>query len=198
MATQTQTAAPGLVPYRITVRQFVKMIDANIFPEGDHVELLGGVLVAMTKNDAHDYIIRQLGYLIPPLLPPDWIDSEEKSIQIGRFWRPEPDYALLRGPNKRYAHRVPGPADVGLLIEVADSSYPKDAGIKLRRYATARIPVYWIVHVGKRQVEVYTDPQGRGRTAQYGGIVIRKEGEQVPVIIDGRERGVLAVADLLP
>jgi Uma2 family endonuclease len=198
MVTQTKTAVSSLVPYRITVRQFRKMIDANVFPEGDHVELLGGVLVAMTKNDAHEYIVRRLGRMISPLLPPDWIDSEEKSIQIGRFWRPEPDYAILRGTDKSYAHRTPGAADVGLLVEVADSSYPKDAGIKLRRYAAARIPVYWIVHVGKRQVEVYSDPQGRGRTALYRGIVIRKEGEQVPVVIDGQERGRLAVGDLLP
>ncbi len=60
MAMQTQSVSSGLVPYRISVRQFVKMIDANIFPEGDHVELLGGVLVAMTKNDAHDFIVNQL------------------------------------------------------------------------------------------------------------------------------------------
>ena len=62
----------------------------------------------------------------------------------------------------------------------------------------ARVPVYWIVNAGKRLVEVYTDPQGRGRTAHYRRIVIRKEGEHVPVVIDGQERGVLAVADLLP
>ncbi len=107
--------------------------------------------------------------------------------------------AIIRGPDRAYIHRGPGPADACLIVEVADSSYAKDAGIKLRRYASARIPVYWIVNVGKRQAEVYTDPQGRGRTAHYRGISIRKEGEQVPVVIDGQERGLLAVtADLLP
>ncbi len=58
MSTQSQTAIPtapppgarpatasGLVPYRLTVRQFLKMIDAGIFRDEDHVELLGGLLV---------------------------------------------------------------------------------------------------------------------------------------------------------
>jgi Uma2 family endonuclease len=81
---------------------------------------------------------------------------------------------------------------------VADSSYPKDVGIKLRRYAGMRIPVYWIVNVGKRQIEVYTEPKGRGGSARYQATLICKEGEQVPVVIDSQERGLLAVGDLLP
>jgi Uma2 family endonuclease len=196
--TQTQKAAPGLIPYRITVRQFVKMIDANLFREGEHVELLGGVLVSVAKNVTHNFLVTRLGHRLRPFLPDPWFLSEEKSVRMGRFWRVEPDFAIVRGPHRVYAHRAIGAADVGLLIEVADSSYAKDAGIKLRRYATARVPLFWIINVEKRQVEVYTDPQGRGRTAHYRGISIRKEGEQVPVIIDGQDRGAVAVADLFP
>jgi Uma2 family endonuclease len=174
------------------------MIDAGVFPEGVTVELLGGVLVAMTKNDTHDFIVNRLGVLLRPLLPADWFLREEKSVQIGRFWRSEPDIAILRGPDLDYSSRSPRPADVSLLVEVADSTYAKDAGIKLRRYATARIPVYWIVNVGRRQVEVCTEPQGRGRTAQYRRMMILTASEQIPVVIDGQERGLLAVGDVLP
>jgi Uma2 family endonuclease len=198
MATQTQKAAPSLVPYRITVRQFEKMIDAGVFREGDHVELLGGILVAMTKNRPHDYIVGQLGDLLRPILPEGWFIEEEKSSIIGRFWRPEADIAVIRGRRSDFRTRYPRARDLGLLVEVADSSYPKDVGIKLRRYASTKIPVYWIVNVGKRQVEVYTEPKGRGRTACYQKTLIHKEGEQVPVVIDGQERGVLAVGSLLP
>jgi Uma2 family endonuclease len=198
MATEVQSTGAILVPYRLTVRQFEKMIDAGIFPEGVHVELLGGVLTAMTTHPPHIIIVTRLANLLRPLLPAGWFLLEEKPVRFGRFWRPEPDLAVVRGPDTNYLGRLARPEEIGLLVEVADSSYPKDAGIKLRRYATARIPVYWIVNVGKRQVEIYTDPQGRGRSALYRGIVIRKEGEQVPVVIDGQERGLLPVADLLP
>ena len=68
MATRARSTGTNLVPYRVTARQFVKMIDAGVFPEGDRVELLGGILVAMTKNDAHDFIVGQLGDLLRSLL----------------------------------------------------------------------------------------------------------------------------------
>ena len=44
MATEVNATGKGLVPYRLTVRQFERMIDAGIFPEGAHLELLGGCL----------------------------------------------------------------------------------------------------------------------------------------------------------
>ena len=101
MSTQAQTAIPtapppgarpatasGLVPYRLTVRQFLKMIDAGIFRDTDHVELLGGLLVdKMVKHDPHDFAIDMLGTNLDHLLPPDWIAREEKSVVLGRFWR---------------------------------------------------------------------------------------------------------------
>jgi Uma2 family endonuclease len=198
MAIQTQSAGSGLVPYRINVRQFEKMIKAGIFPEGVHVELLGGILVAMTTNPTHIIIVTRLAMLLRPLLPADRLLFEEKPVQFSPRWRPDPDFAVIRGPDTNYLGRLPRPDEIDLIVEVADTSYSKDAGIKLRRYASSGVPVYWIVNVGKRQVEVYTDPQGRGRTALYRGIVIHKEGEQVSDVIDGRHRGALAVTDALP
>jgi hypothetical protein len=51
-------AGSGLVPYRLTVRQFETMIDAEVFHNDDRVELLGGILVdKMVKNDPHDFAI---------------------------------------------------------------------------------------------------------------------------------------------
>jgi Uma2 family endonuclease len=198
MATQTSTTGSGVVPYRITARQFVKMIDAGVFPEGDHVELLGGILVAMTKNEVHDYIVGLLGDIFRVFLPAGCFVREEKSSQLGRYWRPEPDFSVVRGQRADYLKRSPGGRDIGLLVEVADSSYPKDSKIKLWSYASARIPTYWIVNVARRQIEVYTDPQGRGRSARYHQIAIHDEKAQVPVVLDGQERGRIAVKDLLP
>lgn len=198
MATQASATGPGLVPYRVTVRQFEKMIDAGVFPEGITVELLGGILVAMTKNDTHDFIAGQLGDLLRSLLPAGWFVREEKSCHLGRFWRPEPDIAVVRGRHADFRTRTPRGGDLGLLVEVADTTYPKDSGVKLRRYATARIPVYWIVNVDRRQVEIYTEPRGCGRTAHYHEFAIHHATAQVPVVLDGQERGRIAVQDLLP
>ena len=84
-----------------------------------------------------------------------------------------------------------------LLVEVADSFYPRDRGLKWRGYAAARVPAYWIVHLPGRQVEVYGDPTGRGRSAAYQTTRTYGEAERVPVTVEGREVGQIAVKDLL-
>src|ERR1700743_1546097 len=87
----------GLVPYRLTVRQFEKMIDAGIFRDLDHVELLGGILVdKMKKNEPHNFGVGSLADLLRPIVEPDWILREEKPIFLGQFSRPEPDLAVVR------------------------------------------------------------------------------------------------------
>src|ERR1700679_1084197 len=121
------TAASGLVPYRLTVRQFEKMIDAGVFRDEDHVELLGGLLVdKMVKKDPHNFSVGELAELFRDFLKPNWVVREEKSMVLGLFWRPEPDLAIARGPRERYRSKGPRRADVRMLVEVADTSYAKD------------------------------------------------------------------------
>ena len=119
-----QGAEKGLKPYRLTVEQFEKMIDAGVFPDRPRVELLGGVLFRkMTKNDPHDFAVDFLGSVLNRLLEPAWLAREEKSVVLGKFWRPEPDIAVVRGPRERYrkratARRGPGPLDRSLRRDI--------------------------------------------------------------------------------
>jgi hypothetical protein len=128
----------GIVPYRLTVRQFEQMIDAGVFGDEDHVELLGGLLVdKMVKKDPHNFSVGELGEALRDIVKPDWIVREEKSVVLGRSWRPEPDIAVARGPGTRYRSSAPRRADLGLLAEVADASYQIDRG-KKRRTGTSK------------------------------------------------------------
>ena len=204
MTTQTQTQArprssSGIVPYRLTVRQFERMIDAGVFRDEDHVELLGGLLVdKMVKKDPHNFSVGELGEALREILKPDWMVREEKSVVLGRFWRPEPDIAVARGPGTRYRSSAPRRADLGLLAEVADASYPNDRGMKWRRYAAAGVAVYWILNLPQRQLEVYSVPSGRGKLAAYRDVQLFGPDDEVPVILEGRERGRIKIGDLLP
>ena len=190
--------ASGLVPYRLTVRQFEKMIDAGIFRDEDHVELLGGLLVdKMVKKDPHNFAIDMLGALLNDDFLIDWIARQEKSVVLGRFWRPEPDIAVVRGPRERYRTKGPRRADVAMLVEVADSTYLKDRGAKWRKYAASGVAVYWIVNLPLRQIEVYSAPAGRGKSAGYRDSMIYGSADEVPLILEGRELGRIKVSDVL-
>lgn len=82
-----------------------------------------------------------------------------------------------------------------MIVEVADKGrLAYDRGEKLGCFAGGEIPVYWIVNRVDRQVEVFTGPSPVG----YQTRVDFKPGERVPVVIDGRQVGEIAVEDMLP
>ena len=83
---------------------------------------------------------------------------------------------------------------MSLLIEVSLTSLDRDRYEKLPAFARGRIPVYWIINLIHRQVEVYTDPGPAG----YATRTDYRPGQQVPVVIGGQPVGQIAVDDLLP
>ena len=189
----------GWRPYRLSVRQYLRMIQGGVFPPETHVELLGGILVEqMTKGDPHNYLLMILPSTLQALVPQPWAAVAEVSLLLGPRSRPEPDLMILRGPISRYKAQPPTSQDVALIIEVAESSYRYDRGHKWRKYAAAGVPVYWIVHLKKRQVEVYRDPAGLGKSAAYRSSEIYGEDAAAPVMIAAVEVGRINVRDILP
>ena len=115
-------------------------------------------------------------------------------MRIPAYDEPEPDISVVRGNPGDYRQRHPGAADVGLLVEVSQTTLDLDRGQKLSAYATDRIPVYWIVNLVDRQVEVYSGPS----PGAYQSRTDYKPGQAVPVVIDGQHLGEIAVDDILP
>ncbi len=189
----------GWRPYRLSVRQYLKMIAAGVFPPETHAELLGGILVQpMTKGDSHNYTLLAFPIVLRDIIPQEWLVAEEISLRLGPKSRPEPDVMVLQGPVPRYKGQPPTPQDVALVVEVAESSYRYDRGHKWKRYAAAQIPVYWIINIKKRQIEVYRDPAGIEVNAEYRTAEVYGEDGTVPVLIAGAEVGRVAVRDILP
>jgi len=183
--------------YQMTPRQFRTAIDAGVFGE-KHVELLGGIPFIMSENPPHIFVsIRLLAALQLLAALPRWVVDKEVTLALGR-WRPLADTAVLRGPDTSYRTRLPRAADVPLLVEISDTTYARDSGPKLRRYASFRIPVYWIVDLNRRIVEIRTEPYGKGKPAGYAVCHTYREGDTIPVELDGQEVGRVAVSDLLP
>jgi Uma2 family endonuclease len=73
----------------------------------------------------------------------------------------EPDVVLLRPKDDFYASKHPAPADILLIVEVADSSLKFDAGTRARLYAESGIPGYWIVDIPNVCLHAYSDVHER-------------------------------------
>lgn len=199
MATDTQAKPVRPHPYRLTVRQYLGMIDAGLFPPNARVELLGGILVRqMTKGTPHNFVQIALAPALRAIVSADWLVLNEISLQLSPRSRLEPDLMITRGPIARFKNQDARSVETALVVEVADSTYAYDRGPKWRRYAAAKVPVYWIVNLGKRQVEVYRQPTGAGTSATYQSAEIYGEDAAMPVLIDGAEVGRVTVRDILP
>ena len=182
---------------RLTVEQYEAMVDSEVFTEHDRLELINGYLVAkVTKKPPHVLAGELLRDELQPIIPPGWRVRTELPVRIPDYNEPEPDVSLARGTAKDYAHRHPGPADLALVVEVAKRSLSDDRQMA-NVYGPAGIPVYWIVNLKARQVEVYALLKRRG-AGGYGKPRIFKPGQFIPVVIDGTEVGRIAVDDILP
>lgn len=186
------------VIWRFSVDQYHAMIRTGILTEDDPVELLEGWLVTkMPKNPPHSVVTQLTREALARILPSGWYVDAQEPITTADS-EPEPDVVVVRGDRRQYLDRHPGPQDVALVVEVADSTLQRDRSLKKRLYAAAGIPVYWIINLLNGQIEVYTDPSGPGEQPDYRQQQNYGPADTVPVVIEDREVGLLAVRDLLP
>jgi Uma2 family endonuclease len=197
--------APSLPPratytdqpiFRLSVDQYHALIRSGKLTSDDPVELLEGILVfKMPKKSAHATTVRMIRRAVESKLPLGWFFDAEQPITLADG-EPEPDGVIVRGTIEDYAAAHPGPGDVALIIEVADTSLERDQGIKLRSYARAGIPVYWLINLIDREVQVYVDPDPAApayrRRETYG------PSDSVPLALEGAARAAIEVSTLLP
>jgi Uma2 family endonuclease len=186
---------------RITVEEYHQMLASGVLGPEPKVELLEGVIVEkMSKKPPHVIATDLLEDLLHHLLPRGcgYFVSMGNPVTIeDRDGEPEPDAAVFRGSIRDLAGRRRTPADAALLAEVSDTSYDYDRYAKRDTYAAARVPVYWIVDLNRRQLEVHTEPTGEGEAAVYARAQIFGP-DEVALVLDGREVGRFLVREILP
>ena len=190
-------APPDLI-WRLAVHQYHEMIAAGILTEDDPVELLAGCLVPkMPKNPPHTLANGLIHEAIVRLLPKGWFADSQEPITTDDS-EPEPDVRVVRGERRAYADRHPGPLELGLVVEVSDATLERDRKLKKQLYGQSLVPVYWIVDLRHRRLEVYTDPSGPVDVPGYGSRREFVDGDEVPLVLDGVEVGRIPVSDFLP
>ena len=189
---------PPLPIRKFSVDEYLRMVEAGVFGADERHELLEGWIVPkMTRNPPHDVAIELADNEIRPRLPVGWRLRVQSAITTIDSV-PEPDLAVVRGHARDNKDRHPGLGDIVLLVEVSESTLRVDRAVKGELYARAGVPIYWIVNLVQRLVEVYTDPTGPDPSPCYRSRLDCADGDLVSFSIDGLEIGPIAVADLLP
>lgn len=183
---------------RFSVARYQRMIETGIITPEDQVELLENyVVLKMPSNPPHAGTIRFMTGTLVRATPAGWSVGVQLTVSLPDS-EPEPDFGIVRGDTRTYLTRHPNPNDIGLLIEVANTSLLRDRRDKARIYARAGIAVYWIVNLEDQRIEVYTQPSGPTAAPSYGNVVNYLPGDVVPLMLDGVTVGTLLVSDLLP
>jgi Uma2 family endonuclease len=189
---------PTEVIWRMSVDVYHEMIRSGILTEDDPVELLEGWLVEkMPKHAPHTLATQLTRTALERLVPPGWFVNAQEPVTTPDS-EPEPDGLVVRGDRRQYANRHPLPQDVALVIEVSAATLKRDRTLKQRIYARAALPVYWIVNLIDGCIEVYTDPTGPAEQPTYRQRRDYGPADEIPVVLDGREVGRIAVRDILP
>lgn len=151
----------GAPHYKLSVKQYDKMVDCDVFPPGAKLELLDGELIEMSpQGDRHHTVVRELlGLVYAAGVAPGTVDAQGP-MRLSAFSEPEPDLILLKQDRVQYRGRKAEPRDVVVVVEVSFSSRNYDLYEKLPRYAEAGIPEVWVVDLLDNVVRVYRQPAG--------------------------------------
>lgn len=151
--------AETLSRYRLTVDDFDKMGAVGIFREDDRIELVEGDLIAMPPiGPKHLGAVVWLDKALHAALSGKALVSVQNPVQLDRHTELYPDVAVLRVRDDFYMGAKPGPGDVLLVIEVADTTLRYDREVKFPLYARSEIPEAWLIDLQAGNIEVHRDP----------------------------------------
>ena len=165
----------------ISVAEYERMGEAGILNPADRLELLEGEIYEMSPiGSPHAACVKYLNNFLNRHFGDSVIVGAQDPIRLNDFSESQPDISLLRWRDDFYRRAHPTPADVLLVIEVADSTVETDRSVKLPLYAAAGVPEVWIVNLPGEAVEIYAGPQGAAyQTTRSHG---RGEAAQSPTI----------------
>ncbi len=129
--------------------------------EGHNYELVDGELIdKMGENQPHTFWLALLHRWLSERFPSRVFQEGEIEVSPddNLTSAPQPDLVVLRESWEKFRVTAPGPADISLLIEVADTSFAFYTKVKAALYARAGITDYWVVDVITERLIAFRDP----------------------------------------
>ena len=150
---------PRLTPFRITVDAYYKMAEVGLLDAEKRYELIHGIILEMhPKTPQHGYSVKCLSDRLRDSLGETATVFSQSPARLADDSEPQPDILVLKPPKETYREHHPHPEDILLIIEIANMTLQTDRTLKLRLYAGAGIPEYWLLNLQKNQLELYRRP----------------------------------------
>ena len=176
IANQPMPAPPPELKRKRWTRTEFEFLATTVLFEGKRYELIDAELIdKMSMSEPHAvaltmltvWLARVFGIRVRMQVPLDVRPDDNPTNE------PQPDAVVLHHAITQLKGRRPGPADVAMVVEIADSSLQLDTTEKAGLYARAGVPEYWVLDVPGRRLRVHRDPDG----AVYRSIAVYAEDE---------------------
>jgi len=159
-----------------TVAEYHRLAEVGILAEDERVELIEGEIIRMAPiGPRHAGCVINATRLFITRLGDRAVISPQNPLVIPPRSEPEPDLLVLRPRPISYSRELPAVPDVGLAVEVADTTVRFDRLVKARLYARSGIPEFWLCLATDGAIEVYREPSADG----YGTVTQHGPGETV-------------------
>ena len=143
----------------LTVEEYHWMGRVGIIGPEERVELQAGEIYAMPPiGPSHAGSVNATSESLREVSARRYFVSVQNPVRLDEYTEPIPDIALLRWRDDFYRFAHPTPADIFLVVEVADSTVKSDRSHKIPLYARAGIPETWLVNLPGRRVELHAEP----------------------------------------
>jgi Uma2 family endonuclease len=191
-ATPPRPSALGRA-HRLSVMDYHRMGETGIIGPELRTELIDGEIIEMPPiGHPHAGTVKYLANWLKETLGRAAVVSVQDPVWLNDFTEPLPDIALLKPRADYYRNAHPGPDDVLLLIEVADTSLAYDRDAKLPRYARNGIAEVWLVDLAGQRLSIYRRPEGDG----YAEVVSPDDLAAVALPVGGQDRAVIDLSGL--
>ena len=199
MAETEPWAEPEFPPHRMSIDRYQRMVEAGVYGAKDPVYLWEGRLVeTLPKSPPYSFAAMSLLNILVKMVPEGWHVGYRIPLAIGPESMPEPDLMVVRGDPEDYVGRARTARDVAFLIEVSDSSLALGLNdLKHAAYVADGIPEYWSVDLPRREIMVFRKPSEASGRRFYREDWWYGSDDAIPVVLDGREVGRVAVKEFL-
>ena len=172
------------------------MAEVGILRPEERVELIEGEIIVMAPiGPGHAGSVDFTADFITRRLDERFLVRSQNPLHLGDGSQPHPDIAIILRRRESYFTAHPSPADVLLVIEVADSSLEYDREVKAHLYGRAGVPETWVKNLPEDCIERFTEPGPDG----YAEHSVHRRGETLtPVSLPDLELPVDALLPPLP
>ena len=159
----------GMMPARdrrrFSVDEYYRMAGIGLFKDGEKTELVDGEIVRLTPGSRHADAVSRVCRGLSILLGTRAFVRAQLPVRLDLYNEPLPDIACVKVRSDFYEFRHPVPADIAVIVEIAETSLDYDRDVKLTIYAAARIPEVWILDLPGDRLLVFREPvTGRYKT----------------------------------